>query len=250
MTLNRGQLTKESTMPQRHPPASSYRRQLSVVGSLVFATALCGALLALRMAYTRGFMYADMLWNLFLAWLPVLSSLAAYNAYRRHWGISTVIFVGAAFLWLIFFPNAPYLMTDLMHLRPSNAPIWFDLILLIAFAWTGTFLGLVSLFLMQSVIRRIAGILASWAFALGALAAGSFGIYLGRYLRLNSWDIFTQPGRILRDILSQLRHPFANLQTYAFSGLFFLLLLAAYWMLVALAHFSNADALVDGTSGS
>ncbi len=236
-------------MPQRQPQASAYHRQLWVVGSLVFATALCGVLLLLRMAYTRGFGYAGLLWNLFLAWLPVLSSLAAYNAYRRHWGLSTVIFVASAFIWLVFFPNAPYLLTDLMHLRASNAPVWFDLILLISFAWTGTFLGLASLFLMQSVIRRMAGLLASWSFALGTLAVGSFGIYLGRFLRLNSWDVFTQPGRLLMDILSQLRHPFANPEPYVFTGLFFLFLLAAYWMLVALMYFSSADALVNSPTG-
>ena len=226
-------------------PDHPYRRQLSLVASLVLATALCGGLLALRMAYTRGFVFAGLLWNLFLAWVPVFSSLIAYNTGKRRMGLSTLIVIASTFAWLLFFPNAPYLLTDIMHLRPSNAPIWFDLILLNAFAWTGTFLGLVSLYLMQSVVHRMAGLLTSWAFAVGTLAVGSFGIYLGRFLRWNSWDVFTQPRAILTDILYRLRHPFDNPQTFAFSILFFLFLMAAYGMLVTTVQFGreNEEAL-------
>jgi uncharacterized membrane protein len=85
------------------------------------------------------------------------------------------------------------------------------------------------------------GRLASWAFAVGTLAAGSFGIYLGRFLRWNSWDVFTQPGAILADILYRIRHPFDNPQTFVFSTLFFLFLMAAYWMLVALIQFGREN---------
>jgi uncharacterized membrane protein len=228
-------------MPTGQHPSPTYRCQLYLIASLVFATALCGGLLVLRMAYTRGFMFVGLLWNLFLAWVPVFSSLIAYNIVRRRVGVSTLIVIASTFAWLLFFPNAPYLLTDIMHLRPSNAPIWFDLILLVAFAWTGTFLGLVSLYLMQSVVRRMTGRLASWAFAVGTLAAGSFGIYLGRFLRWNSWDVFTQPGAILADILYRIRHPFDNPQTFVFSTLFFLFLMAAYWMLVALIQFGREN---------
>jgi uncharacterized membrane protein len=226
-------------------PTHPYRRQLSIVASLVFATALCSGLLALRMAYTRGTMFAGLLWNLFLAWVPVLSSFVAYNTFRRRLELSTLIVIASTFAWLLFFPNAPYLLTDIIHLRPSDAPIWFDLILLVTFAWTGTFLGLVSLYLMQSVVHRMAGMLTSWAFAVGTLAAGSFGIYLGRFLRWNSWDVFTQPRAILADIIFRLRHPFDNPQAFAFSIFFFLFLVAAYWMLVAVIRFSreNEEAL-------
>ncbi len=213
-----------------------YHRQLSVLASLIFATAFCTGLLAMRMAYTRGYMYIGLAWNLFLAWLPVLSSFAGYNLYRGRLRLSTFLVLVSAFIWLLFFPNAPYLVTDIIHLHRSNAPIWYDLILLVAFAWTGTFLGLVSLYLMQSVVNRMIGPLASWIFALGTLAAGSFGIYLGRFLRWNSWDIFTNPSLILADVLERLRHPMDHLQTFVFSAVFYLFLVAAYWMLVAMVN--------------
>ena len=217
------------------------RRQLSLGASLVFATALCAGLLALRIAYTRGLGYSNLAWNLFLAWLPVISSFVAYNLYRRGFGFSTLIVIGSAFIWLLFFPNAPYLLTDILHLKPSDVPLWYDLILLVAFAWTGTFLGLVSVYLMQTVVYHMAGMLASWAFVVGTLAAGSFGIYLGRFLRWNSWDIFTNPGLIWSDVLARLRSPLAHPQTFAFSLLFFLFLISAYWMLIAIVQLGRPD---------
>lgn len=216
-----------------------YRRQLTVLASLIFATALCFGLLVLRISYTRSLGYITLLWNLFLAWLPVVSSLVAYNLYRRR-RFSNIVVVGAALIWLLFFPNAPYMMTDLMHLRPAqDVPLWYDTILLITFGWTGAFLGIVSLYFMHTLIRRAAGPVSGWTFALGALAAGSFGIYMGRFLRWNSWDIFTAPGGILADIFARLRDPIVHIQTYAFSMLFFLLMMASYWIVVALSRFSS-----------
>jgi len=131
-------------------------------------------------------------------------------------------------------------VTDLIHLRPqSDAPYWYDLILLVAFAWTGFFLGLVSLSLMQEIIRKVAGSVASWLFALGALALSSFGIYLGRFLRWNSWDVFLNPLRLLGDVAEQLRHPLAHFQTVVFSALFAFFFVAMYLTLVALTHFQH-----------
>jgi len=225
-----------------------YDRQLSVIASLAFATAVCAGLLALRMAYTRGLTYIGLLWNLFLAWLPFISSLAAYNLYKRWLSLTTLLVAGSALIWLLFFPNAPYLLTDLMHLQASDVPLWYDLILLVAFAWTGSFLGHVSLYLMQTVVSRMAGPLIGWIFALGTLGAGSFGIYLGRFQRWNSWDIFTRPREILSDIWQPLRHPFSHPETVAFSLLFYLFLIASYWMLVTLIQFGREPGSVDSVN--
>ncbi|MEP7356720.1 MAG: DUF1361 domain-containing protein, partial [Anaerolineales bacterium] len=171
-------------------------RQFAVLVSLGFATLVSLGLLALRVIYSHRLEYTYLAWNLFLAWLPMLCALAAYNAGKRRSRLSWLVVAGCALAWLLFFPNAPYLLTDILHLQPSqNAPLWFDLVLLLAFAWTGFFLGLVSLILMQSLVRRAAGrrcrqftaAIASWAFALAVLGLSGFGIYLGRFLRWNSW---------------------------------------------------------------
>jgi len=212
-------------------------RQLAVLGALVFASSLCLALLAVRMAHSRSFDYIGFAWNLFLAWLPMLCALVAYNLFKRRSRLSWLIVAGCALVWLLFFPNAPYLLTDILHLAPRpGTPLWYDLILVIAFAWTGALLGLVSLFLMQMLVRQAAGGPLSWLFALGVLGLSGFGIYLGRFQRWNSWDVLLSPAPLLADIVTRLQHPLAHWRTFAFSGLFSLVMLSAYLTFAALAH--------------
>ncbi|MBN1427472.1 MAG: DUF1361 domain-containing protein [Anaerolineae bacterium] len=216
-----------------------HHRQLAVIASLAFASTVCVVLLALRIIHTRGFIHVYLLWNLFLAWLPMICSLAAYNIYKRRSRLSWLVVVSCALVWLLFFPNAPYLLTDLIHLRPQeNIPFWFDLILIVAFAWTGFFLGLISLFLMQALVRKAMGAIAGWTFAVGVLGVSGFGIYLGRFLRWNSWDVIVNPHLVLIDIVQQLRHPVANWHTLAFSVLFSIFLIATYLILMSVTHLS------------
>jgi len=218
-------------------------RQIAVLVSLAFATAVCLGLLALRVTYSHRLEYTYLAWNLFLAWLPMLCALAAYNAGKRRTRLSWLVVAGCALAWLLFFPNAPYLLTDILHLQPrADAPLWFDLVLILAFAWTGFMLGLISLVLMQALVRRAAGAAASWAFAVAVLGLTGFGIYLGRFLRWNSWDVFFSPGSLLADMIQPLLHPIVHARTIAFSGLFSLFLVSAYFMIVALTHL-QAEAL-------
>jgi len=212
-------------------------RQLAVLASLAFASAICLAMLVARVVYSANLSFSFLAWNLFLAWLPLLCSLFAYNAYKRRSRLSWLVVAGCALAWLLFFPNAPYILTDLMHLRPRpDVPLWFDVLLVIAFAWTGLFLGLISLSLMQALVRRAAGTLASWGFALGVLSLSGFGIYIGRFLRWNSWDVFLSPGGLMADLLDAAQHPLLHARSLVFSGLFSLFLLSAYIMFVALTH--------------
>jgi uncharacterized membrane protein len=140
-------------------------------------------------------------------------------------------------IWLAFLPNAPYLVTDVMHVpHQASAPIWYDVLLYVTFAWTGCFLGLVSLVLIQDIVRHIAGEIAGWAFTGAALILSGFGVYLGRFLRWNSWDLVTRPGEILNDVLAPLRDPVAHLHTVVFSLLFAALFCCMYVMVMALAH--------------
>lgn len=213
-------------------------RQIAVVGSLGFATAVCLGLLVLRVAYTHTLDHTHLVWNLFLAWLPMLCALMAYNSYKQTLRLSGLGIVGAsAFIWLIFFPNAPYLITDLIHLQAqSGVPYWYDLLLMVAFAWTGSFLGLVSLYLMQLLVRQALGGLLSWLFAFGVLGLSGFGIYLGRFLRWNSWDILANPLSLFGDILERVRHPLAHSQTFVFSLVFSAFFVSAYLVLCALVQ--------------
>jgi len=218
-------------------PFLRHSRQLGVLASLVLLTLLCIGLLVLRVVHSHHFTYAWLWWNIFLAWLPLGFAVIAHQAYARHSRLSWFLVFGCAVIWLAFFPNAPYLVTDIIHLQHrSDAPFWFDLILFVSIAWTGCFLGLVSLFLMQEIVRRAAGAAVSWLFALATLGLSGLGIYLGRFLRWNSWDLFFDPTRIFGSLFDGLRHPAAHSQTIVFSVIFAVFLGSMYLMLVSLMY--------------
>ncbi len=225
-----------------HHLLTHHRRQAAVVASLAFATAVCLAQLAVRAVYARSAVHFGLVWNLFLAWLPMLGALAAYNVGQRGRWRKWLLALPCLVFWLLFFPNAPYILTDILHLQPQgNVPLWYDLILLITFAWTGAFLGLISLYLMQSLVQRAIGAQAGWVFTLAVLALSGFGVYLGRFPRWNSWDVLLNPSGLLFDIASRVRHPLANASTFVFSALFALCLAAMYFMLVAIIEFRQED---------
>jgi uncharacterized membrane protein len=223
-------------------------RQLGVIASLIFATLVCAGLLVLRVAYAHNLNYVWLLWNLFLAWLPAASALIAYNVYKRHSRLSWFLVIACAVAWFFFLPNAPYLVTDMVHLRHQpDAPFWYDLLLLLAFAWTGLFLGLVSLLLMQEIVRKFAGTFAGWIFAVVMLGLSSFGIYLGRFLRWNSWDVLFNPFRLFVDVARPVIHPLSHPQTVVFSVLFAFFLVAMYLTLKAVMNF-QPDGASPGSS--
>jgi uncharacterized membrane protein len=195
------------------------------------------ALVAARVLATRNLSCLYLPWNLFLAWVPLgfalLARGLASSTPRRTW---LLMLAGAG--WLLFFPNAPYILTDLMHLarvRPgSAAPLWYDLLLHLTVAMTGLFVGFASLALMQGLVTRTCGKLAGWAFAVVSLALSGFGIYLGRFLRWNSWDVLRAPVLLFTDIVDRLIHPLSNPRAYGFSVVCFVFLLLTYLMCVSL----------------
>ena len=198
-------------------------RRLAILGSLLGLTLLVYAMVAVRVVYSGSPHWGALVWNLFLAWIPCVLALAVYDGYRR--GAARLPLLAGGGLWLLFFPNAPYIVTDLKHLRTwDGAPIWFDVVMASAAAWAGLALGFVSLFLMQSVVRRIVGTVNAWLFVLLVLALSSFGIYLGRFQRWNSWDLFVQPERLVVDALT----PVAYQRTVAVTVLFTAFLGATY----------------------
>jgi uncharacterized membrane protein len=212
-------------------------RQLGVIASLAFASLVCALLLGARIVYTWTSAYAGLAWNLFLAWCPLLIALLAYRFHRRTSRSSWALVGICAFLWLLFLPNAPYLLTDIIRLRArGNVPIWYDLILVISFAWTGTLLGLASLYLMQQIVRRSVGTGLSWLFAVVVVALSGFGVYLGRFPRFNSWDLFINPLDLLGSVWEQVSHPLANWHAFAFSGLFSLVFISVYLVFVAMTR--------------
>jgi uncharacterized membrane protein len=176
--------------------------------TLVVASVLCVALDEFRILRTGDPFYRFLAWNLFLAWVPLIfATLAFHRAQRRVDAVVGVLLV----LWLLFFPNAPYMLTDFIHLGENESvPVWYDALMLSAFAWTALLLGFASLYLVQMVARRVVGVAWSWAGVAGALALASFGVYLGRFVRFNSWDVLVRPGSVLDVIGNQVENPFRH----------------------------------------
>lgn len=210
---------------------------IGIVIALGLASALCVVMLVARVIAAKDLGHGFMLWNLLLAWLPLGFALAARVWYSTQRWLRYPAFVVCASLWLLFFPNAPYMMTDLIHLSPhSGVPLWYDALLLLAFAWTGLLLGFISLYVMQSLVAQSLGRPAGWLFALSSLGLSAFGIYLGRFLRWNSWDVFYAPLTLLGDIWVRLRHPLEHWRTYSVTVLLAAFLMVAYLGLFALTR--------------
>lgn len=169
------------------------RRAWRVAGGLLGASAVSLALLGVRMLVHGDGTYGFLAWNLFLAWLPLVLAVAAAATWSSRKRSAVVPLLG---LWLLFFPNAPYVVTDFVHLdRIGGMPRWFDVLLLASFALTSLAVGFVSLYLIQNLIRSAYGVVWGWAGALTAIALSGVGIYLGRIYQLNSWDVL-QPQRL------------------------------------------------------
>jgi uncharacterized membrane protein len=214
-----------------------HKSTFAVVTALALASGLCAAMYVARVMYTGDFHYFFMLWNLFLAWIPLCFAFAARIAYARRTWLRYPAFLSCAFLWLLFFPNALYVATDLIHLQPvPHLPLWYDAIMFVAFAWAGLCLGFVSLYTMQGMVARSSGWVTGWLFALASLGLSGFGVYLGRFLDWNSWDLLTRPEGLLGDIWTRVRHPLAYSHTYAVSLLFAAFFISAYVVLFAFSR--------------
>jgi uncharacterized membrane protein len=212
-----------------------HRYSIAVFALLNMACAVCIALVAARVVYSESGRRVDLIWNLFLAWIPfILAYVAHAISWRRIWLYLIIPFV--AFLWLIFFPNAPYMLTDLQDLARGSfdAPLWYDVIIVVWCSWTAMMLGVVSLYLMQDIVRRTFGRFSGWAFVFIISAASSFGIYIGRFVRLNSWDILQNPGETAVDILGLVIDPTRRLAAFTLLYTFFFLFI--YLLLYSFSH--------------
>ena len=200
---------------------------------LFLASGLGLVLVMARVYRSQQITHSGLVWNLILAWVPYLASLWAWHLHNRHprrWWL----LLPPSGLWLAFFPNAPYIVTDFWHLHDAPAvPLWYDVGLLALFSLAGLFLGLLSLQIMHRLVRDYVGSLLAWLFALAVLGLGALGVYLGRFLRWNSWDLVLNPRGVLADVTHRLTNPLDNLQTYGFVLLFGAILLVSYLTLAS-----------------
>lgn len=241
------------------------QRLFSLLVVFLIASAAGVTLVATRWVVTGRGAYLYLPWNLFLAWVPLGFALltvrllgapprrgpgrpdpVAAGAARLQWPGRRVLAVLVGLGWLLFLPNAPYILTDLIHLaQPRSgvgAPLWFDLLVHLLFALTGLLIGYASLALVQDAVTRLHGRLAGWGFASLALALAAFGIYIGRFLRWNSWDILRSPLSLLGDVAQRLVDPLRHPRTYGFTVVCFLLLWLGYLMCHGLVSLGRSTA--------
>lgn len=195
---------------------------------LSILTTFCVFLSFFRWSYTGSSTFLFLNWNLFLAIVPwTISTLFILRPKLRE---NKLLVFFSIMIWLLFFPNAPYILTDLFHMRNrTSMPMWFDLVLILSFAWTGLLYGLFSLWHIEKVLQRYFKLrILSWISSMLFFVVG-FGIYLGRFLRWNSWDILSQPKVLFEDIAVRFVHPFQYPQTWGMTLLMGLFLNIVYW---------------------
>ncbi|MBL7976615.1 MAG: DUF1361 domain-containing protein [Candidatus Kapabacteria bacterium] len=190
--------------------------------------AICFALSAFRVVYAQSGMYLFLNWNLFLAFIPWM--LTSFLIIKPTVRVQSLLFIVVACTWMLFFPNAPYILTDLFHLKDhSTTPIWFDLVLVLSFAWTGLLFGFLSLWDLEKILSRNLPSRSIRLLVTAMLFVGSYGIYVGRYLRWNSWDILREPMDVLTDVGSRLLFPMQHPRAWGMTLAMGLLLNMMYW---------------------
>jgi uncharacterized membrane protein len=217
------------------------RYSIAVFVLLNLACAISIGLVFARVAYSDSARHLGLIWNLFLAWIPFM---LAYFAYVVPWRRAALYLILPliAFLWLIFFPNAPYMLTDLQDLarRAAGAPLWYDVIVVVWCTWTGMLLGVISLYLMQDLVVRTFGRAAGWVFVFVISGLSSFGIYIGRFVRLNSWDILQDPAETTQEILGIVIDP--SMRLAAFTLLYTIFFLFVFLLLYSFSHMLGEQA--------
>lgn len=172
----------------------------------------------------RHFLFLN--WNLFLAFVPWLFTVILTMSPNLQ--KSRLAVFGMLGIWLLFFPNASYILTDLFHLsHNSSMPIWFDLVLILSFAWTGLLYGFLSLWNLEELMEQFLTKRVITILSVVLLFVSSFGIYIGRYLRWNSWDVLNHPTKLMGDIGDRIINPFDHTRTWGvtiFMGLFLTML--------------------------
>ncbi len=172
--------------------------------------------------------YLFLNWNLFLAYIPwfLLLGLSSFQNLKNKKALVGVVLL----TWLVFFPNAPYILTDLFHLRMrSSVPIWYDLIMILFFAWVGLLVGFVSLWRVEKILSQFMGSKSRSMLITFMLFLSAFGVYLGRFLRWNTWDIVNNPHTLFVDITDRFLHPMTHPRTWGMTIFMGVLLCVFYW---------------------
>lgn len=190
-------------------------------------------LVFMRISHTGRTTFLFMIWNLFLAYIPY--ALTSWMSTRPP-GISRrTFFIPLALVWLLFIPNSFYILTDLFHLADhygdGSVPPWYDLALILSFAWNGLLLGVLSVRQMEKFLLRGSSLREELLFLYPVMWLNALGVYIGRYLRYNSWDVVKNPFDLFDDIARMIIHPFRNRPAWDMILCFSILMTLIYLMM-------------------
>jgi len=204
-----------------------------LINILIMLSAFAIALGGVRLYLAGNIKGIFLVWNLFLAWVPLFIALLMEHKNRKILAIKLLLLIP---LWLLFLPNAPYLITDLIHLRPRDGvPLWYDASILFLFAFDGLLVGIVSILLIHEMIAQYLRSFFSWIFLSVCFILSGYGIYLGRFLRWNSWDLLVRPVALLEESFLTVTNPTAMMVTAIFS----LILFFSYLIFYQLIHLNQ-----------
>src|SRR5579859_5454259 len=176
----------------------------------------------------HSFAFHYLMWNLFLAWVPLLLALWLERLLRRKlWSSWQAVLL--TLLWFSFFPNSFYIITDFIHLQDAvRVDPLYDVVLFSSVVLNGFMLGLISLYLVHGQLRwRMRNRNSTIVVALVILAV-SFAIYIGRDLRWNTWDVVFNPASLLFDVSDRLLHPLTHPEMFSSTLSFFVLIGSIY----------------------
>lgn len=181
---------------------------------LLFSMLFTMFLIGFRMIYTGTHAFAFIAWNTFLAIIPLY-----FSEKLKDSGIKATY--GYAAIWLLFFPNALYIITDLFHLRHRELiPVWYDLVILFSAAINGLIAGFISLHNVEKWLKQRLHIRRTHLLIIPLMLLCAYGIYLGRYERWNSWDIIAQPSALFSEMSHHIFHPGRNKECWLLTTIF------------------------------
>ncbi len=206
--------------------------QKLLVAFILFITGM----IICRIMYSGSIRFIFLLWNLFLAWIPFRLSLFLTGKGKANKWQSGFLLAG----WLLFFPNALYIITDLIHLEAkTNVPVWYDAVLLFTSAIAGLMMAFASLIKVEGFFSKKISNSASNRLIVLCLFMGSFGVYLGRFLRWNSWDIITNPYQLAKEIAVRFFFPIEYYRTWAITLLLTCMFSLLYFAMKKLNVYSS-----------
>jgi uncharacterized membrane protein len=199
--------------------------------NLFILSAACLLLEVGRMLYSSSLGYIFLVWNLFLACIPYL--IARHIQHKKRSGIYLLAMVA---VWLLFLPNALYIITDLKHFRVRPpVPEWFDCLLLYSYSTLALLYGLMSLYTIHQVFKNHLSAITQHVFLTSTSFLVGFGVYLGREERWNSWDLFTKPISLLSECFTLITIP----HVWVFSCCYGFAFLGMYHLVSSLIHHNH-----------